>query len=88
MTKKELTNKCREIRDKYISGGYLTDEEVNFLVSEVFKYHSEFKEKIGCGINKIYVDKADHGTYCFYINRKDNTNVKISFVHCIKNKSI
>ena len=90
MNKSQLTQKCKEIRDrnKY---KYLNDEDKQFLLNEILPWHEEYKEKIGCGIDKITVElykdeERKFSTWCYYLIRKDGTKIDFSYTHCIANK--
>ena len=49
MTRKELTNRCREIRDNN-KWKTLNEDDFNFLMTEIFPYHEKWEEKKGCGV--------------------------------------
>lgn len=72
-------NKTQEL--KYIQdmlyGRKPIDED--WLIENRFQYNTDWKQKVGCGIDFISVGKApNHNTTCFYINRIDGTKTDIS----------
>lgn len=90
MNKSQLTQKCREIRDrnKY---KYLEGEDLEFILNEILPWHEEYKEKVGCGIKNIIVemykdDIRKFTSWCFYIIRYDDSKTDFSYTHCIANK--
>jgi hypothetical protein len=85
MTKKEKTEKCREILYKYNIGQNLSDDDFEFMIS-IFEGHSEWDIKMGCGVSSVSVMKTQFGK-CFQINRIDGTSTDISFTHSITNRS-
>lgn len=87
MTKKELTERCRKILESEI-GTEVIGDDFTFLMTDIFPYHHRWDEKIGCGIEKIYVAMAPKDTYkkqskCFRIVRFDSSYTDISFHKCI-----
>ncbi len=83
-TKKELIEHIQTILYKYTPGEKLDKKDFNF-VRELLNFHPKSKEKIGCGVKSIKVDKAKEGTTCFYILRNDDSYDDFSFGSCIRN---
>lgn len=76
----------KEIRDrisKYEAEENLNKEDEIFF-ARLFELHSEYEEKIGCGISHIQVKKDFHNNKCLYIHRMDGTFTDISWVHCVQ----
>lgn len=84
-TKKQKTEKCREILYRYNIGQILSDDDFEFMIS-IFEGHSEWDVKKGCGVAYISVMKTQFNK-CFQINRIDGTSTDISFTHSITNRS-
>ncbi|EUD11014.1 DCL family protein [Providencia alcalifaciens] len=82
-TKKSAIEEIRRRISLYQFGQKLTEEDEIFF-SELFKLHSEYEEKIGCGIASITVEKDFHNNKCLYIHRQDGKSTDISWVHCVK----
>ena len=58
---------------------YISDEEMN-PVMENLKMHPDAKEKIGCGVDKIFVQKPDFkNSYCFHVKRTDGSEEDYSY---------
>ncbi|WP_265497585.1 MULTISPECIES: DCL family protein [Providencia] len=73
----------REKLTRYQFGDRLNEEDETFF-SELFQLHSEYEEKIGCGIEYIKVEKDFHNNKYLHIYRVDTSDVDISWVHCIQ----
>lgn len=85
ITKKYLTERCREILHSYRNGERVSDSDLEWLINNVFKYHDEWETK-SKNLSYIYIDKAAHGTTCFNVRYLDGSHDDISFVHSIKCK--
>ncbi len=79
MTKKDKLAKCRKILYSKI----ITKADKVWLINEVFKLHKDYHKKIGDGAKNIIVGDSIRGTKCFFIVRKDNTVIDISFHQCL-----
>ncbi|CAM4395165.1 DCL family protein [Pseudoalteromonas maricaloris] len=82
-TKKACEEEARRRISSYSSGVIMTLEDKVFFES-LFTLHSEYDEKVGCGIRDIEVGLDFHKNKCLFIIRKDNTKVSISWRHCVK----
>lgn len=70
----------RTLRDKYIAGGPILEEDDVNLLRAVVAAHPHAAEKIGSGIAGFFVSKApQYGTYCFYLRRTDGTAIDFSW---------
>ena len=91
MNKKQLNNKCKEIRDKYNIKEIISDEDKAWLIENVFKYHPEWQWWEDQGIKYISVGRSSKfGTKCFYIHFVhpiDYNCADISWNKCINNIS-
>ena len=62
-------------------------QKVNAILMELFTHHPNYKEKVGCGIDRILITLNFYGPgKCFAIYRKDHTFAMISWMECVKNK--
>ena len=80
MTKKDKLQKCRNLLYK----NKLSKDDKIWLINEVFKLHKNYNDKIGKGAKDIVIGNSIRGTKCFFIVRKDNTVIDISFHQCLK----
>jgi hypothetical protein len=86
MTKKQKTERCREILHAHKPGEAVTNaDDIDFLLS-VFEGHSEWDTKQGAGVRSISVMRNQYNK-CFQINRVDGSSTDISFVHSITNRT-
>lgn len=85
ITKKYLTERCREILHSYRNGERICDADLDWLINNVFKYHSSWDLK-NQPYEYFYIDGNMYGTRCFYIKYKDGTHDDISFVQSIRDK--
>ena len=83
MEKKIVLNKSQKMKVcKYIldhTKDVVEKKHSDFLMKEVFPFHSEWKEKMGVGVDHIEVRDARAGYRCFYIIRTDGTETDISY---------
>ena len=81
MTKKEMTNRCREILNS--TSKVVDKSSADFLINNIFPNHLRWKNKVGVGIDHIEVRPDGHYGKCFYLVRVDGTRTDISFVKSI-----
>jgi Protein of unknown function (DUF3223) len=55
----------------------------SFLCALVSR-HPRAAEKIGAGVHHFTVERAAHGTICFYLTRVDDTKTDFSTGKCVK----
>jgi hypothetical protein len=53
-------------------------------LAALLKRHTEYKDKVGVGIDHFEVMSADFGTQCFRVVRADGTGDDFSYRHCIE----
>jgi len=58
MTKTEKKRIAREIKDR---GNPISKKDVNFLITEIFSLHPEWKEKKGCALKSIFIGPDGYG---------------------------
>lgn len=82
-TRKATEDECRYRIKQYSAGTSLSPNDKSFFEA-LFTLHSEYDEKVGCGISKILVALDFHKNKCLSIIRVDDSRVIISWRHCIK----
>ncbi|MDD1829310.1 DCL family protein [Photobacterium sp. ZSDE20] len=82
-TKKAATEEIRNRISHYQEGQDLSNDDSDFF-KELFKLHSEYLEKRGCGISHITVERDFNRNRCLIIKRIDGSSIDISWVHCLK----
>jgi len=75
----------RELIGKYSFNEKLNNDDKLYCL-ELFKRHSEYKDKTGCGIKDIEVKRDEYGHKYFHLFRVDGSDEDISWVHCISPK--
>ena len=80
--KVEATNFFKEMLNLYRPKQRVSEEDATHLAA-LLKRHSEYEEKVGMGIDHFEVMRAEYGTRCFRIVRKDGTGANFSYRHCI-----
>ena len=86
--KSELTERCRKIKDSYKLRTTLNEEDKQWMLEEIFKYHQHWDIKSSKTIKDIIVGNNPDYFYkpCFYLIYEYGTNDDISFVQCINNR--
>lgn len=89
ITKKSLEEKCQEIIEKNL-WKELSQEDQDFVINEVLKYHPEWDWYTNQGIWSIKPEMNDdmYKTKCFYIYFPDGTKSSISYKKSLKNRKL
>ncbi|EJG0635891.1 DCL family protein [Vibrio parahaemolyticus] len=82
-TRKACEEDARRRINSYTPGSLMTLDDKAFFEA-LFTLHSEYDEKVGCGIKDIEVGLDFHRNKCLFIIRNDNSRVVISWRHCVK----
>ena len=82
-TKADVKQHYQDMLRSYAPGEKLNQQD-SYDLASLLRYHENKSEKIGCGIDYLKVDKAEFGTNCFYIVRKDSTHQNFSYMNPIK----
>ena len=62
--------------------------ETDFIdLAALLERHTEYKQKIGCGLDHFTVMMTEKRTPCFRIERTDKSGTDFSYDHCIKRKA-
>ena len=85
ISKKQLTEDVKSLLSNKERFEYLTNEEAAWLTENVLSHHPEWNWYKDRQPQRIYKDKADHGTSCFYIEFSNGEKSSISYLKCIKN---
>lgn len=82
-TLKSAESFFREIRDRYIGGGRVSDYDAR-LLNNLLVGHPEKDEKLSGGVAFFTVGKLPpYGTPCFIIHREDGSTTDFSYPSCI-----
>jgi Protein of unknown function (DUF3223) len=60
----------------------LTFEDEDYLF-DLLLNHPDAKQKVGCGVDSIYIGPTPFGTYGFFLERVDGTSDNFSYKRCI-----
>ncbi|ELA8128057.1 DCL family protein [Vibrio sp. 10N.222.54.F12] len=82
-TRKACEEDARRRINSYSPGTIMALDDKAFFEA-LFTLHSEYDEKVGCGIKDIEVGLDFHRNRCLFIIRKDDSRVVISWRHCVK----
>ncbi|EFO40750.1 TPA: DUF3223 domain-containing protein [Vibrio alginolyticus] len=82
-TLKACEEDARNRINSYAPVSLMTSDDKAFFEA-LFTLHSEYDEKVGCGIKDIEVGLDFHHKKCLFIIRNDNSRVVISWTHCVK----
>ncbi len=55
------------------------------IIRYLLEHHPDKAQKIGKGIHHFFVARNMGGTRCFYVHRKDGSNIDFSYKKCLKN---
>lgn len=85
MLKKDIKKECQRIlhTGKIL---YSNTDDFNFLMN-VFKGHSSWIDKMGCGIDCISIKETQFGTRCFWLHRSDGSETDISYIESMRPSS-
>jgi hypothetical protein len=82
----EATDFFRAMLNRYRPGNAISAEE-SLDLAALLERHTEYDQKVGCGVDHFTVMMTEHGTQCFRVIRKDGTGTDFSYSHCIKGRA-
>lgn len=83
MNKTKARAKCQEILRQYNINHVVNEsDQIKFLLT-LFSKHPDWEEKMGVGVEYIYIGVSSYGNKCFFIKRMDATLIDISFNACL-----
>jgi hypothetical protein len=68
--------------NRYEPGDRVEDND-GLDLAALLERHSEYTQKVGCGLDYFSVMMTEHGRQCFRLIRKDGTGTEFSYPHCI-----
>jgi hypothetical protein len=72
----------KALLNRYRPGDRVNEADALDLAA-LLKRHSEYPEKVGCGIDYFSVITANYNTQCFQIVRTDGSSIDFSYSYCI-----
>lgn len=87
-TKEQLREHIRGIRDGYIDGRYLNEDNFEFML-DLLNRHEAAEIKIGCGVASMYVktNEVFKRNREFWLVRLDGSEADFSFEICLKHET-
>ena len=87
----KLKNKATAIRYmQSMINKYKTEESLDrfdfLFVKNLLRFHDRYQEKVGCGIDAIFVGKSEFNKNALFIRRTDNSVIDFSWQNIIKSK--
>jgi len=82
-TQKAATSYVRELLNSQPLKQPIPESHHSFLC-DLLALHPRAKEKFGDGIRHFSVERALHGTRCFYLTRVDGSRTDFSFYKCAR----
>lgn len=80
---------AKSILDKHNSGDFLNEEENAFLKAAIaLRGVEKLKEKIGSGIERIFIGYNGSGDKAFFIRRTDGSETDFSYIKCFTKQSV
>ena len=85
-TKGKATEHFKEMLNRLALGETLAGQD-HLEMNALLLRHPEASDKIGCGVQRFFVDMTDHGTRCFWLERTDGSKTEFSYPSCISGRS-
>ncbi|XP_047306286.1 protein DCL homolog, chloroplastic [Impatiens glandulifera] len=72
--------------NRYMDGERLTSEDESVVVEKLLAYHPHSKDKIGCGLDSIMVDRHPQFRHsrCLFVVRRDGGWIDFSYQKCLR----
>jgi len=84
-SKKAALAHFREMLNRYDVGDRVVADDAIDL-SELLKRHSEYRKKLGVGVDHFEVLGADFGSRCFHVVRIDGSYEDFSYPYCVNER--
>ena len=84
-TQAETIDFFKEMLNRYRNGQDVTGDDYDMLLA-LLERHPEADKKIGCGVKRLYKDRTEMPTSCFWIERIDGSTTDFSYLSAIKSK--
>lgn len=82
---KEAIEFFKDMLNRYEPGEKVGNEDGLHLAA-LLERHSEYAQKVGCGVDYFKVMMTEHGTQCFRVIRKDESGTDFSYLHCVRGR--
>lgn len=82
----DATTFFKTMLNRYNPGHRVNDDD-GLDLAALLERHTEYAEKVGCGVDHFEVVLTEHGTQCFRIVRLDGSGTDFSYLHCISQRA-
>ncbi|MEG4045170.1 DCL family protein [Microcoleus sp. Pol17_C1] len=82
---KDAIEHFRNMLERYRNGQTIAGDDRDMLLA-LLERHPEADKKIGCGVKRLYKDRTDMPTSCFWIERTDGSRTDFSYRTAISAK--
>lgn len=82
----EATAFFKAILNAYRPKERVSDEDALHLAA-LLERHTEYDQKVGCGVDHFKVMMTEHGTQCFRVIRTDGSGTDFSYTHCVTGRA-
>ncbi|PHM08177.1 DCL family protein [Nostoc sp. 'Peltigera malacea cyanobiont' DB3992] len=72
----------KKMLERYRNGQTVDTDDHEMLLA-LIERHPEADKKIGCGVKRLYKDRTDMPTSCFWIEREDGSKTDFSYLTAI-----
>jgi hypothetical protein len=84
-SQKDAIEHFKNMLGSYRNGQTIEGDDYDILLA-LLERHPEADKKIGCGVKRLYKDKTDMPTSCFWIERTDGSKTDFSYRTAISAK--
>ena len=84
-SQKDAIEHFKNMLEGYRNGQSITGDARDMLLA-LLERHPEADKKIGCGVKRLYKDRTDMPTSCFWIERTDGSRTDFSYLTAISAK--
>ena len=83
--RKDAIEHFKNMLERYRNGQSIAGDDRDMLLA-LLERHPEADKKIGCGVRRLYKDRTDMPTSCFWIERTDGSRTDFSYRTAISAK--
>ncbi|MEG4291499.1 DCL family protein [Microcoleus sp. C2C3] len=84
-SQKDAIEHFKNMLDRYRNGQTIAGDDRDMLLA-LLERHPQADKKIGCGVKRLYKDRTDMPTSCFWIERTDCSRTDFSYLSAISAK--
>jgi hypothetical protein len=84
-SKKDIKKKVESILQKNNGKKLLKKDDFDFMINLLSEGHPKSYDKIGCGVEGIFINFSDRRKISFFVKRIDKTETSFDYEKCINN---